>query len=128
MGDAVMGAFTRLDDAAAAALSMQREIAEWCESQEIRPPLVLKVGVHHGPAIAVTSNGRLDYFGRTVNVAARLGGESRGGDVVFLREVYEELGPAAAGQGVQRFRARLRGLPGERELVRMTPVAARARA
>jgi adenylate cyclase len=128
MGDAVMGAFVRLDDAAAAALSMQREIDRWCESQEIQPPLVLKVGVHHGPAIAVTSNDRLDYFGRTVNVAARLGGESRGGDVVFLREVYEELGPEVAGHVVQRFRARLRGLPGERELVRAAPAPARTRA
>jgi class 3 adenylate cyclase len=121
MGDAVMGAFFRLDDAAAAALGMQREIGAWCESQGIRPALVLKVGVHHGPAIAVTSNDRLDYFGRTVNLAARLGAESAGGDVVLLREVYEELGPARREPAVERLRARLRGLEGERELVRVRP-------
>ena len=27
----------------------------------------LKVGIHRGPAIAVTLNDRLDYFGQTVN-------------------------------------------------------------
>jgi class 3 adenylate cyclase len=28
--------------------------------------------VHEGPALAVTLNDRLDYFGQTVNVAARV--------------------------------------------------------
>lgn len=30
-----------------------------------------KLGVHRGPVIAVTLNNRIDYFGRTVNIAAR---------------------------------------------------------
>lgn len=117
MGDAVMGAFTRLDDAMAAALAIQREIGPWCASQTISPPLVLKTGVHHGPVIAVTANGQLDYFGRTVNVAARLGAESVGGDVVLLREVLDELGPPPGDVAVECFTARLRGVDGERELV-----------
>jgi class 3 adenylate cyclase len=119
MGDAVMGAFFSLDDAAAAALSMQREIAAWCESQEIHPPLILKLGVHRGPVIAVTANGQLDYFGRTVNTAARLGAESRGGDVVLLREVFDEVGTPGSEVTVEGFKARLRGLDGERDLVRV---------
>jgi class 3 adenylate cyclase len=121
MGDAVMGAFHRFSDAAAAALSVQRDIAGWCESQGIDPPLVLKIGVHHGPAIAVNANDRLDYFGRTVNVAARAGAESQGGDVVFLSEVFEEVSPSSELKSlpVERFKTRLRGLEGERELVRV---------
>src|SRR5439155_14848965 len=72
IGDAVMGAFYRLDHAVAAALRIHREIGPWCESQGISPPLVLKTGIHHGPVIAVSANGHLDYFGRTINMATRL--------------------------------------------------------
>ena len=58
--------------------------------------LVLTVGVHHGPAIAMTANGILDYFGRTVNLAARVAGQSLGGDVVVLRDVLAQASPAAS--------------------------------
>jgi adenylate cyclase len=119
MGDAVMAAFHRVEDAAAAALDMQREIGSWCVTQEIRPPFVLKVGVHHGAVIAVNANGRLDYFGRTVNVAARVGAESKGGDVVLLREVFDDVRDLFTETRVEPFRTRLRGLEGERELVRI---------
>ena len=30
---------------------------------------MLKIGIHHGPCIAVNMNERLDYFGSTVNIA-----------------------------------------------------------
>ena len=93
LGDGVMCAFSQLDDALEAALTMQEQVTAWCESQEIDPPLVLKLGVHVGPVIAMTANDRLDYFGRTVNVAARLGDQSRGGDVVLLREVLDQASP-----------------------------------
>jgi class 3 adenylate cyclase len=50
-----------------------------------RPPegLAIKLGLHSGPCVAVTLNGRLDYFGSTVNLAARLESLSRGGDIVL---------------------------------------------
>jgi class 3 adenylate cyclase len=120
MGDGVMCAFARLDDALTAALEMQRQVGLWCRAEGIDPPLVLKLGVHAGPVIAMTANGRLDYFGRTVNMAARLGGESRGGDVVLLGEMFESAVAAPDGAAVEVFAARLRGLPGERRLVRLT--------
>ena len=49
--------------------------------------LVLKVGVHAGASVVVTLNDRLDYFGSTVNMAARLQGQSKGGDIVLSRAV-----------------------------------------
>jgi len=119
MGDAVMAAFYRMEDATAAALDMQREIDPWCAAQEIWPPFVLKVGVHHGPVIAVNANGALDYFGRTVNIASRVGAESKGGDVVLLKDVFDELGDALGQPRTEHFSTRLRGLEGERELVRV---------
>ena len=37
-----------------------------------REDLLLKIGVHAGPCIAVTMNERQDYFGQTVNIASRV--------------------------------------------------------
>ena len=39
-----------------------------------REDLLLKIGVHEGPCIAVTLNERQDYFGQTVNIASRVQG------------------------------------------------------
>jgi len=36
--------------------------------------LVVKIGIHEGPCLAVMLNERQDYFGQTVNVAARVQG------------------------------------------------------
>jgi len=54
----------------------------------------VKIGLHCGPCIAVTLNDRLDYFGRTVNLAARLQGESRGGDIVLSEAMAADPGVA----------------------------------
>ena len=54
----------------------------WADFQEGRPEgegMLLKVGVHHGASIAINNGGRLDYFGTTVNLAARVQGQATGG-------------------------------------------------
>ncbi len=53
-------------------------------------PLTLKAGIHTGPCIAVTLNDRLDYFGSTVNMAARLESLSTGNDVIVSGAVYDD--------------------------------------
>ena len=61
--------------------------------------LIVKIGIHEGPCLAVTLNERQDYFGQTVNLAARLQGESRGGDIVLsqtLAPLAEEAGLGVA--------------------------------
>ena len=84
IGDAVMAAFTRPIDAARAALAIRRNVAALNAAHE-GEPLVIKIGVHVGPCIAVTLNDRLDYFGSAVNLAARLQGHCRGGEIVLSR-------------------------------------------
>ncbi len=71
IGDAVMAAYPDASLAVAAALDMRGAIERFNESQPERPVL-LKIGVHHGAAIAVTLNDELDYFGQTVNIASRV--------------------------------------------------------
>jgi adenylate cyclase len=123
IGDGVMGAFLRLEDALAAATAIQTDIAGWCGQQGIDPPLVLKIGIHHGPVIAMNGNGRLDYFGRTVNLAARLGEKGKGGDLVLLRQVVDEATALEVGDlgryPQEPFRVALRGFLGDQELVRI---------
>ncbi|MBX9702075.1 MAG: adenylate/guanylate cyclase domain-containing protein, partial [Acetobacteraceae bacterium] len=82
IGDAVMASFGDPAQAVQAALAMQAAIA--------RHDLVLKLGVHVGPSVVVTLNDRLDYFGSTVNMAARLQGQSAGGDIVLSRAVADD--------------------------------------
>jgi class 3 adenylate cyclase len=85
IGDAILAAFAAPADALAAALDIQRELPSFNAAGQ--RPLTIKVGLHEGPSIAVTLNGRLDYFGSTVNLAARLQGQSAGGDIVLSEAV-----------------------------------------
>ena len=66
IGDAVMATFPTPDRALAAALRMRDSV------QSLRDDLLVKIGIHEGPCLAVTLNDRLDYFGQTVNIAARV--------------------------------------------------------
>ena len=43
-----------------------------------------------GPSLSVTLNGQPDYFGTTVNLAARVQRLSHGGDVAFSQEVHDD--------------------------------------
>jgi class 3 adenylate cyclase len=71
IGDAVMATFATPRQAIAAALRMREGMHRLNEEQQ-REDLSLKIGIHEGPCLAVTLNDRQDYFGQTVNVAARV--------------------------------------------------------
>jgi class 3 adenylate cyclase len=73
IGDAVMATFPTPDRAVAAALRMRDAMRE-LNDRSGREDLLLKIGVHEGPCIAVTLNERQDYFGQTVNIASRVQG------------------------------------------------------
>jgi class 3 adenylate cyclase len=73
IGDAVMATFPTPDRALAAALRMREAIRSF-EYGGREGELLLRIGIHEGPCLAVTLNDRLDYFGQTVNIAARVQG------------------------------------------------------
>ena len=87
IGDAVMAVFRRPVSALKAMLSAQEMLASPASGVA---PLILKAGVHSGPCIAVTLNDRLDYFGSTVNMAARLEALSTGNDVIVSHALYDD--------------------------------------
>lgn len=93
MGDSVMAAFRHPVAALRAVWNAQTKIAEFGE-----PTLWLKVGMHKGPCIVVNLNDRLDYFGSTVNIAARLPNFSQGGELIFTEDINDD-------PGVQEFLA-----------------------
>ena len=99
IGDAVMAAFTDPANALDAALAIRDDIARFNrhlaeETGVENVAILVKVGLHSGACIAVTLNDRLDYFGSTVNLAARLQGESAGGDIVLSEDMAAEHGVA----------------------------------
>jgi class 3 adenylate cyclase len=87
IGDAVMAAFLTSADAVRAALDM-REAVDQLNRDRPQRDFVLKIGVHRGASIAVTLNERLDYFGQTVNIAARVQNLADGDEICITEEVY----------------------------------------
>jgi len=87
IGDAVMGVFRDSASALNAVLTAQEILGA---PPEGTAPLTLKAGMHSGPCIAVTLNDRLDYFGSTVNMAARLEALSTGNDVIISRSIHDD--------------------------------------
>ena len=117
IGDAVMAVFRHPANALRAMLEAQQRLAQ---PPDGLLPLTLKAGMHTGPCIAVTLNDRLDYFGSTVNLAARLEGQSTGDDVVISTAVYadtevrELLTGARCEMTASRFEMPLKGFDEER--------------
>lgn len=120
MGDAIMAAFRNPVSAVRAVWNAQKQISARGE-----PPLSLKVGIHHGPCIVVNLNDRLDYFGSTVNIAARLPNFSVGGEAVLSesirndQEVIEFLEKNSPPNSLTRFQGDIRGYDQSIELWRV---------
>lgn len=114
IGDAVMAVFRQPAAALRAMLHAQQRLA-----RDSVQPLNLKAGLHTGPCIAVTLNERLDYFGSTVNMAARLEGQSTGEDIVISNAVYSDpavrefLSDEHNGLVASRFEISLKGFDKE---------------
>jgi class 3 adenylate cyclase len=115
MGDAVMATFARLPDAVRAAIEMDRVTAR----QHGHHGVSLKLGVHAGPCLAVRANDRLDFFGTTVNVAARLQARAEGHELVVLEKTLGHPEAAALVRGFARrnFTATLKGIRETQHLV-----------
>jgi len=89
IGDAVMATFPTPDRALAAALRM-REAMRDINKERGSEDLLLKIGIHEGPCLAVTLNDRQDYFGQTVNLAARVQGLASSRAIFATKPVVED--------------------------------------
>eukprot|EP01064_Diplonema_japonicum_P037091 TRINITY_DN8605_c0_g1_i1.p1 TRINITY_DN8605_c0_g1~~TRINITY_DN8605_c0_g1_i1.p1 ORF type:complete len:1002 (+),score=81.10 TRINITY_DN8605_c0_g1_i1:75-3080(+) len=106
IGDAFMVAFEGVADACNFGLASQLELqaADWpeeilalpqcsCDEDLWAGPRV-RIGVHYGEVDVEMNSitGRYDFFGQTVNKAARVEGVCAGGAVAVTREVLDKLG------------------------------------
>jgi class 3 adenylate cyclase len=86
IGDAIMAVFSNLPEALAAARDMHQRLSIANPGDKSR--LQLKSGLHAGSCLAVNANDKLDFFGSTVNLAARLVAHCQGDDLVLADEIY----------------------------------------
>jgi len=118
IGDAVMATFPTPDRGLSAAFRMREAMRKLNESHGGREDLVLKIGIHEGPCLAVTLNERQDYFGSTVNIASRVQGLAVTTSILATDSVVDHPQSASLlGNGREKPVARqhaLRGIAAER--------------
>jgi len=91
IGDAVMATFIRPENALMAGLKMRAAMGE-LNKQRGSKDLIVKIGIHEGPCLAVMLNERQDYFGQTVNIAARVQSLSTSQEIHITAPVIESPG------------------------------------
>ena len=123
IGDGIMGVFSDTGAALCGVAETMRVIQRLNDEAGLVGDnrLQLKIGMHVGPCIVVTLNRRLDFFGETVNIAARLNGLAQNDEVILSdailaepahRQLAENLGT------VSPLATTLRGLPDRFDLHR----------
>lgn len=87
IGDEVMVTFNSVDDATQAASEMQENITEGLivDGRDIQ----IRVGFHFGSALLDKG----DVFGDAVNIAARMAGQAKAGQVLTTSATVKHLGP-----------------------------------
>src|SRR6201995_721977 len=93
IGDAVMATFIKPEHAFAAGLRMRSAMAA-LNSTRGTEDLIVKIGIHEGPCLAVMLNERQDYFGQTVNIAARVQSLSTSQEIHVTAPVIDAPGVA----------------------------------
>ncbi len=118
IGDAVMAAFVDTRAAVRAAHALQQRFPATREDLDIR----IRISLNRGPCIAVRFNTDVDYFGNTVNLAAKLQARAEAHEIAISRAVYDAPGVAEVlaelGVALERLTLDLPALGGEIEVLR----------
>ena len=90
IGDAVMATFGNPVDA----LRASHEIHDAFHPQRTDTPIRLRISLNTGPCIAVRLNANADFFGGTVNIAAKLQSLAEGYQIAMSEATYRSPGAA----------------------------------
>jgi adenylate cyclase len=101
IGDALLVRVLAADEAVRLGIRAAREVG----GAEHGFPSV-RVGMHHGPAIERSG----DYFGRTVNIAARVSALAGAGEVLVTDDVVHAAGKVESVRFIERGRHPLKGI------------------
>jgi class 3 adenylate cyclase len=123
IGDAIMATFISPAHGVRAAIDMISELSEF--NKGASAALILKIGIHRGRSIAVTLNDRIDYFGQSVNIAARIQQLADAGEIVVSEDVYQHPGVSdLLGQfPVRKERGLMKGVEDEIPVYRVKPAS-----
>ncbi len=83
IGDAIMAVFEAEEGAVRASVRMLEAFAAFRKTHAHGEATHIKIGLYSGPCFAITANHLLDYFGQSVNIAARLQGQAHSGELVM---------------------------------------------
>lgn len=120
-GDGFMIAYPGARRGLECAVDMQRSLAR----PELDEPLRVRIGLHTGEAIREGD----DFYGRSVTLAARLGDEAEGGEILTSSIVRELVGSSADVSFQDAGELQLKGLRGSQRVYRVVweePERARA--
>ncbi|HLW93612.1 MAG TPA: DUF5939 domain-containing protein [Roseiarcus sp.] len=113
IGDAVMATFPTPDRAVRAAMKMRGAMRQINEARG-KDDLALNIGLHGGPCLAVMLDERQDYFGQTVNVAARVQGLADPTAILVTKPIVDSAEVshllAQAGMAATERQSTLRGV------------------
>lgn len=112
IGDAVMASFLTPDAAVRAMMAAQTEFTRFNQRTDVPSAIMIRAGIHKGPAVVVTLNGRLDFFGTTVNEAARIEGQCLENQLLLSDAVIENASVKAQLDRIviESFETPLKGL------------------
>src|SRR2546426_795830 len=116
LGDGVMVSFGSTRHAVECAIEIQRAIAEYSKENPERK-LKIRIGINTGEVVEEAG----DIFGAAVNVAARVAGKAKGGQILVSEVVRELVGPVSEMKFGYRGRYKLKGFPDRFRLHDVTP-------
>jgi adenylate cyclase len=90
IGDAIMAVFTVNENALKASYEMIEAFDLFNKENNIVNNIFIKVGIHNGSCIAVNLNDKIDYFGTSVNMAARIQGLSDGREIMISEKFFND--------------------------------------
>lgn len=91
IGDAVLASFLSNRAALLAMDEAFKQFRNYNQQLSMERGIHLRAGIHRGTAILVTLNDQIDYFGRTINKAARIQSVARGDELSVSEEVYTDV-------------------------------------
>jgi len=122
IGDAVMATFVDPRDGLRAALAMRARIARF--NADAGGDLIgIKIGLHVGACLAVTLNDRIDYFGQTVNIAARVQRLAGAGEIIVTDDIVtlQETAEIVTDLPITSDNVQLKGIVGDVRVHRIYP-------